>query len=66
MKKVDVKDHWREELTKLRCWITGFNAGRTPPGSLSNNLPGEDVLRQIIQAIDNAKDEKSVGRKSKI
>lgn len=39
----------RSELTKLRCWLTGFHAG-------SNNqltgLPGEESLVQIQQLFD--------------
>lgn len=60
MKKVEVKDHWKYELQKLRCWISGFRAGRTFPGqvNIENYVPGEDVLRQIIIAIDDAKETK--------
>lgn len=60
MKKIDVGDHWKIELQKLRCWISGFRAGRSLPGqvNLENYVPGEDVLRQIIIAIDDAKDAK--------
>jgi hypothetical protein len=56
-KKMEVQDHWRTELTKVRCWITGFQAGRRTPGviDLDNHIPGEEVLRQIIMAIDEAK-----------
>lgn len=56
-KKIEVQDHWKTELTKLRCWCTGFKAGRSTPGTVfdpDNVLPGEEVLRQIIMAIDNA------------
>lgn len=55
-KKVTVEDHWKVELQKLRCWISGYRAGRTLPGqtNLDNYIPGEDVLRQIIMAIDDA------------
>lgn len=42
----------RGELTKVRCWMTGFNAGRHSPGHLNPGIPGEDSLRQIIQLID--------------
>lgn len=42
----------RGELTKVRCWMTGFQAGRTSPGSLNVGIPGDDSLRQIIQLID--------------
>jgi hypothetical protein len=44
--------HWRGELTKLRCWITGFYAGRGG----NSQIPGEQVLWQIIQAIDDAEE----------
>lgn len=42
----------RGELTKVRCWITGFQAGRSSPGSLNVGIPGDDSLRQIIILID--------------
>ena len=59
-KKVNVESHWREELTKLRCWLSGFKEGRQSPGSLICSVPGEDVLRQIIIAIDDVtKDSKN-------
>ena len=54
-KKIEVKDHWRQELTKLRCYLTGYNDGRRVPGALPPMVPGEDVLRQIIMAIDEVK-----------
>jgi hypothetical protein len=54
-KKVEVQDHWRHELTKLRCWMDGYSAGRNVPGNMPYLLPGQDVLRQIIMAIDEAK-----------
>lgn len=58
MKKIEVEDHWKMELQKLRCWLSGFNAGRKTPGeiNLDHYIPGQDVLRQIIVAIDDAKD----------
>lgn len=60
MKKIEVKDHWKIELQKLRCWIGGFQAARKTPGvvNLDHYVPGEDVLRQIIMAIDDAKETK--------
>ena len=61
MKKINVEQHWKIELQKLRCWIGGFRAGRSLPGNsvnLENFIPGEDVLRQIILAIDDAKETK--------
>jgi hypothetical protein len=58
MKKIEVQDHWKIELQKLRCWLSGFNAGRKTPGetNLDHYIPGQDTLRQIILAIDDAKD----------
>lgn len=53
-KKMVVKDHWRSELSKLRCWISGYHAGRHVPGTSTPHLPGENVLWQIIMAIDDA------------
>lgn len=55
-KKILVQDHWKIELVKLRCWVNGYRAGRTLPGqvNLETYIPGEDVLRQIIMAIDDA------------
>lgn len=55
-KKIEVQDHWRMELTKLRCWLTGYNDGRSAPGHLQQMVPGETILRQIIAAIDDAKE----------
>ena len=53
--KIEAKDHWRDELTKLRCWLSGYTEGRTLPGQIQYMVPGEMVLRQIIQSIDDAK-----------
>ena len=60
MKKIEVQEHWQIELQKLRCWISGFRAGRTLPGSvnLEGYVPGENVLSQIVMAISDAKDTK--------
>jgi len=55
-KKIEVQDHWRHELTKLRCWLTGYNDGRSIPGQIPNMVPGEEILRQLIMAIDNAEE----------
>lgn len=56
--KILVEPHWKIELQKLRCWISGWQAGRKLPGTtdLTTFIPGEDVLRQIIIAIDDAKE----------
>lgn len=35
------------EIGKVRCWLTGFHAGRNVPGSIDFSVPGEDALRQI-------------------
>lgn len=42
----------RAELTKVRCWMSGFSAGRSSPGHLSVSIPGEDSLRQTIIFLD--------------
>ena len=49
---IPVRNHYRGELTKLRCWISGYREGRgnQPFGA----IPGEDILRQLILAIDEA------------
>lgn len=36
----------RGELTKVRCWLTGFEVGT------GKSPPGNDSLRQIIILID--------------
>ena len=38
----------RNELTKVRCWLTGFQAAG------KNGPPGEDSLRQVICLFDEA------------
>ena len=57
-KKIVVQDHWAKELNKVRCWISGWQAARRTPGTLnlSEHVPGEQVLAQIIMAIDEAKE----------
>lgn len=37
------------EIGKVRCWLSGFAAGRSMPGqaNLNGGLPGEDALRQM-------------------
>jgi hypothetical protein len=36
------------EIGKERCWISGWEAGRSVPGQISlAGPPGEDSLRQI-------------------
>ena len=52
--KIDVESHWHHELAKVRCWLTGYHAGRSAPGSIPVSIPGEDVLRQIQVAIAGA------------
>ena len=52
--KIDVEPHWHHELAKVRCWLTGYHAGRSAPGSSPSTIPGEDVLRQIQVAITGA------------
>lgn len=47
---VDIPDHSREELTKLRCFLTGYRQGR---GDKHTSIPGEEVLRLLIMAIDS-------------
>ena len=37
----------RAELTKVRCWMTGFQAGTKGAA-----IPGEDGLRQAILFLD--------------
>ena len=55
--KIVVPDHWAHELSKLRCWISGWRAARTLPGqmNLENVVPGEDTIRQILMAINDSK-----------
>ena len=57
-KQIVVQDSWRYQLTKVRCWISGYKAGRNIPGTLNldSDIPGEQVLAQIMLAIDNAKE----------
>lgn len=52
--KIKVASHWRHQLTQMRCWVDGYKAGRNDPGAMPYHIPGEDVLRQIIMAIDDA------------
>lgn len=58
--KIEVEPHWLHSLSKLRCWIEGFHAGRRVPGTLPDILPGEDVLRQMQVAIQHATIEKDL------
>lgn len=44
----------RDEIGKVRCWLTGFEAGRTNPGHLNAGVPGQDALRQIQIIIDDS------------
>lgn len=49
-KRIEIQPHWREQIKCLRCWLDGYVAGGGTP------LVGQDVLRQIMVAIDNVKD----------
>lgn len=40
----------RQELTKVRCWVSGYEAGKT--GHMGG-VPGSDGLRQAIMLIDD-------------
>ena len=43
----------RGELTKARCWMTGWKAARNVPLSdIGTTIPGEDGLRQATLLID--------------
>lgn len=46
------------EITKVRCWVTGFMAGRST-GNLDVGIPGGDSLRQIQIILKD-----SIGQKS--
>ena len=52
---MEVEDFWRGELTKLRCWLEGYKAGKSFPGSIEPTIPGFLIIRQLIMAIDKAK-----------
>jgi hypothetical protein len=52
--KIEVEPHWLHSLAKVRCWLEGYHAGRSAPGTLPDRIPGEDVLRQIQVAITGA------------
>lgn len=55
-KVIAVQDHWVSELSKIRCWIDGFKEGRGGNTLTSRvHIPGEDTLRQIQVAIQDAK-----------
>ena len=53
--KVDIPKHSREELTKLRCFLSGYHAGK---GGGPLTIPGELILIQLIMAIDDSKEKK--------
>jgi hypothetical protein len=38
-----------EEIGKVRCWITGWQAAHIVPGQFTpgTHVPGDDALRQI-------------------
>jgi hypothetical protein len=40
----------RRELTKVRCWVSGYEAGR---GGHLGGVPGSDGLRQAIVLVDD-------------
>lgn len=43
----------RNELTKVRCWVSGFEAGRTgPQAAVGAAVPGKDGLRLAIAFLD--------------
>lgn len=44
--ELEVADYWYSELTKVRCWMTGYEAG-----SNTSPIAGSDILRQIQLAI---------------
>jgi hypothetical protein len=45
-----------KEIGKVRCWLTGFAAGRHNPNYSDAGVPGEDALLQIqIILEDSAK-----------
>jgi hypothetical protein len=62
--KIEVQGHWRGELSKIRSWLNGFAMGRST-GPISFSVPGEDTIRQIIVAIDEATGEKAKKRVKK-
>lgn len=63
--KIKVSDHWYTELGKVRAWIEGWKAAQgmaTHTSSAAGHsfpymIPGEDTLRQIQNAINEAKRE---------
>ena len=52
---VKIPEHAREELTKLRCFLTGYHHGRGE--ALTSFVPGELIIRQLINAIDQSSNE---------
>ncbi|MBB5700168.1 hypothetical protein FHS76_000006 [Ochrobactrum daejeonense] len=46
--QIDKMHSLRSELTKVRCWLTGYHAG----SKTNVGIPGEDSLRQTIMLID--------------
>ncbi len=40
------------EIGKVRCWLTGFRAGRQE----AFGIAGEDALRQVQQLLKSAKE----------
>lgn len=43
----------RNEIGKVRCWLTGFSAGRYGPTALQMQIPAEDSLRQVQILFDD-------------
>jgi hypothetical protein len=54
-KKIVIATHWLHQLTQVRCWLDGFNTAMSRPGYVEHTVPGQDVLRQIINEINAAK-----------
>lgn len=43
----------RGEISKVRCWLSGFGAGRYGGDGPPLAVPGEDSLRQIVLLLDD-------------
>lgn len=44
----------RAEVQKVRCWLTGFVAGRSGPNGHPIGIPGEEGLRQMQIIFDES------------